>query len=70
MGMFMASVAFRCSDNHLKEEIRKLISGAEGLMTNLDQEGNSYTIISPYGDQGEFLSQLASPISRITGITL
>lgn len=67
MGMFMAGVAFRCRDDRVKEEIKKLISNTEGLVSNLDQEGGSYAIVSPYGDHGQLLSQLAGPISRMTG---
>ena len=69
MGTFMASVAFRRSENWeaVKPEIEQLYQGVTGLVTNLDQDRSAYAIVSPYGDEGPILSELVGPISRLTG---
>ena len=69
MGMFMASVAFRPGDNWeaVKPEILKMCQDLPGLVTNLDQDRSAYAIVSPYGDEGPYLSEMVGPISHLIG---
>lgn len=71
MGMFMASVSFRCAENAdwegIKPEIVNLFQGLDGLVSNLDSNGPGYVILSPYGDMGMFLADLPGKISALTG---
>lgn len=71
MGVFMASVAFRCTDKtdwvHVKPQIEAMFRGLEGLTDNLDSDGPGYAIVSPYGDMGMFLADLPATISALTG---
>lgn len=54
MGVFMASVAFRCEDQanwqRVKPEILGMLRSLDGLTHNLDSKGADYAIVSPYGD--------------------
>ena len=71
MGMFMASVAFRCDDKQVwmsvKPEIMNMFAGIRGLSSNLYSEGPGYVILSPYGDMGKVLSDMPERISALTG---
>lgn len=71
MGMFMASVSFRCADTEkwkaVRPEIEKMFLGLEGLVSNFDSEGPGYGILNPYGDMGMFLAELPEKISALTG---
>ena len=71
MGMFMASVSFRCADAEkwkaVRPEIEKMFMGLDGLYSNFDGAGPGYGILSPYGDMGMFLAELPEKISRLTG---
>lgn len=69
MGTFMASIAFRPGENwnKIKPEIDKMYQDIPGLVTNLDQSRSAYAIVSPYGDEGPYLSEMVGPISRLTG---
>lgn len=71
MGMFMASVSFRCADRErwtvVKPQIEELFLGLDGLVCNFDSEGPGYAIVSPYGDMGMFLAELPPRISALTG---
>ena len=70
MGMFMSSVAFRCSDKALWKRIKPEIeqmARVDGLVDNLDTEDMSHCIVSPYGEMGEYLAELPEKISALTG---
>lgn len=71
MGMFMASVSFRCADREKWQKVRPAIEdmflGLEGLVSNFDSEGPGYVILSPYGDMGMFLAELPERITKLTG---
>ena len=71
MGMFMASVSFRCTDKEkwemIKPEILNMLQGMDGLVNNLNSDGPGYAILSPYGDKGQFLAELPEIISMWTG---
>lgn len=71
MGMFMASVSFRCREKEkwteIRQQIEPLFFGMEGVISNFDSEGPGYCILSPYGDMGMFLAELPETISRLTG---
>lgn len=69
MGMFMASVAFRRCENWeaVKPEIEKMYQRITGLVTNLNQDCEGYAIVSPYGDELHYLSEMVGPISSLTG---
>lgn len=71
MGTFMASASFRRTEKmdwqQLKPAITEMFQGIDGLVSNLDSEGNGYAIVSPYGDLGMFLADLPARISRLTG---
>lgn len=69
MGVFMASIAFRCGDSKVwetsKDQIDSMFRGLDGLADNLCSDGPGYAIVSPYGDMGMFLSELPGRISRL-----
>ncbi len=71
MGVFMASVAFRRTDDtaweNVKPQIEAMFKGLDGLTDNLDTDGPCYAIVSPYGDLGMFLADLPARISALTG---
>lgn len=69
MGTFMASIAFRPGENWeaVSPQIVKMCQDLPGLVTNLDQKRSAYAIVSPFGDEGPFLSEMVGPISRLTG---
>lgn len=71
MGVFMASVAFRRTNNtdweNVKPRIQALYQGLDGLVDNLDSEGPGYCVVSPYGDMGMFLAELPGQISALIG---
>ena len=71
MGVFMASVAFRVTQQEkwtaLKPQIESMFKGLDGLTDNLDSDGPGYAIVSPYGDMGMFLAELPEKISKMTG---
>ena len=71
MGISMASVSFRRTDNvnwlELKPKIMAMYQNVEGLTNNLEQEQNAYAIVSPYGDLGMILAEMPEVISRLTG---
>ena len=70
MGMFMASLSFRCADRdkwqNLKPRLEKVIAEIPGLITNLDSSGPGYVLLSPYGDQGPVLGDLVERLSTLT----
>lgn len=69
MGMFMTSVAFRHNEkinwNTVRAEIAKYCIGDHNLTDNLNQQVNGYAIVSPYGEEGALLAQLAPFISKL-----
>lgn len=69
MGMFMTSVAFRPNEkidwNTVRAEIAKCCIGDSNLTDNLYQQANGYAIVSPYGEEGALLAQLAPYISEL-----
>lgn len=71
MGMFMASLAFRCGDREkyalLKPRLEQICVSFPGLVHNLDSEGPGYVLLSPYGDLGGVLADLGEKISVQTG---
>lgn len=71
MGMFMASVAFRCEDpvkwEKVKPEIEEMFLGLDGLSCNFECEGPGYAILSPYGDMGMLLAEIAPKVSILVG---
>lgn len=71
MGMFMASLAFRCADQHkwedLKPRLEKVCAEIPGLVTNLESSGPGYVLLSPYGDLGPVLGDLVGQVSALTG---
>ena len=71
MGMFMASLSFRCADaekwQNLKPRLEKVKEQIPGIVTNFDAPGPGYVLLSPYGDQGPALGDLVERISELTG---
>ena len=71
MGMFMASLAFRCANaekwQNLKPELVKISEAIPGIVTNFDTPGPGYVFLSPYGDHGPVLGDLVEQISQLTG---
>ncbi|MBR6596238.1 MAG: hypothetical protein IKK72_06705 [Oscillospiraceae bacterium] len=71
MGMFMASLSFRCPDQNkwqnLKPRLEKVCAEIPGLVTNMDSSGPGYVLLSPYGDLGPALGELVEQISALTG---
>lgn len=71
MGMFMASLSFRCADANkwqsLKPRLENVIAEIPGLVTNLDSPGPGYVLLSPYGDLGPLLGDLVEQVSALTG---
>lgn len=71
MGMFMASLAFRCTDRdkwqNLKPRLEKLCAQTPGLVANLDAQGPGYVLLSPYGDMGPLLGDIVEQISTLAG---
>jgi len=71
MGMFMASLTFRCADEetwkNLKPRLEKFCAETPGLVNNLDSPGPGYVLLSPYGDLGPVLEDLVEQISGLTG---
>ena len=71
MGMFMASLTFRCADEekwkNLKPRLEKLCAETTGLVNNLESPGPGYVLLSPYGDLGPILGDLVEQISGLTG---
>lgn len=71
MGMFMASLAFRCSDKEkwrdIKPRLEIICSNIPGLVNNLDSGGPGYVLLSPYGDQGAALGDIVEQVSAWTG---
>ena len=68
MGMFMTSIAFRPSEkvdwSVVRTEIAKCCASSDNLTDNLNQQSNGYAIVSPYGEEGALLAQLAPYISE------
>ena len=71
MGMFMASLAFRCTDAdkwpQVKKELAAVCEKLPGLANNLDSQGPGYVLLSPYGDLGDVLGELVEKVSALTG---
>ena len=71
MGMFMASLAFRCADKEryaqLMPRLEKICEDFPGLANNLHSEGPGYALVSPYGDLGGVLAELVERVSSETG---
>ena len=67
MGVFMASVAFRVTEKNnwafIKPRIESMFKGLDGLTDNLDSNGPGYAIVSPYGDMGMLLAEIAPKVS-------
>jgi hypothetical protein len=71
MGMFMASLSFRCADKGkfeaLRPELERIRKEIPGIVTNFDAEGPGYVYLSPYGDHGPVLGDWAEKISSLVG---
>ena len=71
MGMFMASLAFRCADpdrwQNIKPRLETVCKDIPGIVTNFDSPGPGYVLLSPYGDHGPVLGDLVERISELTG---
>ena len=71
MGMFMASLTFRCDNSalwaDLKPRLQKVAEDLPGLVHNLNTDGPGYVLLSPYGDLGPALGDLVEQISTLTG---
>lgn len=71
MGMFMASLTFRCDNPAIWADLKpKLHNAAEqlpGLVHNLNADGPGYVLLSPYGDLGSSLGEMAEDVSRLCG---
>ncbi len=71
MGVFMASVAMRCTNQALWQSIKPQMEGSfkglDRLVDNFDTDGPGYGIISPFGDMGMLLAELPEKFSRLTG---
>lgn len=71
MGMFMASLTFRCGNSalwsDLKPRLQKVAEDLPGLVHNLNTDGPGYVLLSPYGDLGPALGDLVEQISTLTG---
>ena len=71
MGMFMASLSFRCTDQekwkNLKPRLEKVCAEIPGLVTNLDSPGSGYVLLSPNGDLGPVLGDLVEQVSVLAG---
>lgn len=71
MGMFMASVAFSCTDKELwrkiAPQIEQLLPEDDGLFHNFQEAGPGYCIVSPYGESADILVKLPEFISALTG---
>lgn len=71
MGMFMASLAFRCTDGEkwqkIKPGLEKVCADVPGLVSNLDCDGPGYVLLSPYGAHGPVLGDLVERVSTLTG---
>ena len=69
MGMFMTSVAFRANEkndwNEVRAEIAKCCAEGDNLTDNLSHQADGYAIVSPYGEEGALLTQLAPYISKL-----
>lgn len=69
MGVFMASVAFRCTDSRVwenaKPRIKEMIQQWDALTNNLDSDGQAFAIVSPFGHEGGILAEMAEPISEL-----
>ena len=71
MGMFMASVSFRCADTEkwtqLKPWIERMFQQIPDLVTNFDDPGPGYVILDMRGYQVRELADLPERISALTG---
>ncbi len=71
MGMFMASVSFRCSDREKWTQVRpwieRMFHHIPGLVTNFDDHGPGYVILDMRGYQVPELADLPERISALTG---
>lgn len=71
MGMFMASLSFRCADPEkwagLKPRLQKIAEDLPGLVHNLNADGPGYVLLSPYGDLGPVLGDMAERVSQLCG---
>jgi len=71
MGMFMASLAFRCEDKEkymqLRPHLEKICADFPGIVSNLHSEGPGYALVSPYGDLGGVLADRVEQVSALTG---
>ena len=70
MGMFMASLSFRCADKEkwmeIKPVIQNAVSNIDGLVNNLDTEGPGYGFLNLFGDESSLLAQLPEKVSALT----
>ena len=71
MGMFMASVAFSCNDaqtwKNISPVIENFITDNGDLLSNFQEEGPGYCVVSLYGEMAPYLARLAQSISALTG---
>ena len=71
MGMFMASVSFRCADREkwtqVKPWIERMFRHVPDLVTNFDGEGPGYVILDMRGYRVRELADLPERISSLTG---
>ena len=69
MGTFMASVSFKKPENgswlQTKEKVHQWLLQVDGLNHNLDSEYDAFSIVSPYGESGPLLSQMAPALSKL-----
>ena len=70
MGIFMASLSFRCTDKEkwtkIKPVIREAVSNIDGIVDNLDTDGPGYGLLNLFGDESSVLAQLPEKISALT----
>lgn len=71
MGMFMASVSFRCADREkwtqLRPWVERMFNDTPELVTNFDEAGPGYVILDMQGYQIGTLAGLPERISALTG---
>lgn len=71
MGMFMASVSFRCADREkwtqAKPWIERMFSQVSDLVTNFEDNGPGYVILDMRGYHVMELAELPERISALTG---
>lgn len=71
MGMFMASLAFRCDNMERLQDLKSILDNVcqetPGLVNNLESSGPGFVLLSPYGEEGAILGNLVEQISALAG---